>query len=434
MAANQSLPPGFGENIDQCMFQNGTPAPIWVGRTLSGSEARLLAQSRKLPKHLIRERFLFVSRRFRGAFLCGNPLAAFSNRRSFAFVRRERQHFDANSGQSSKRGQRKKGELMKAALAIDASFAKRFCLPDLMAAQNPDAGWGFRAGQSSAAEPTSWALLAISGLSAEPSLSHKKSTGVRFLRQAQLSDGSWAAVEKDEAGGWVTSLACIALRAIEGSTPESDAGLNWLCRSWPGEGGLWWRLRHRLFGRPQLVGQDHRLRGWSWTPGTSSWVEPTAYALLALRGARGTSSFLASVDRRCNLAQAMLCNRMCTGGGWNCGNPFVYGTAGSSLIGPTCWAMLALGEFANRTEVRRCVVESLDWLERTYLQSQGPGSLALAHLCLKAFGRNPSPIDLRLSQMYDENGFLGQIPVLAWALLATQPIPRWLRPASLGSN
>ncbi len=216
--------------------------------------------------------------------------------------------------------------------------------------------------------------------------------------------------------------------------PELDAARNWLCRSWPGEGGVWWRMRHGLFGQSQLSAQDHRLRGWGWTPGTSSWVEPTSHALLALRPARGSPSFLLRVDDRCNLAQKMLCNRMCAGGGWNCGNPFVYGTAGTPLIGPTCWALLALGEFAQRADVRRCLSDSLAWLERTYLEAQGPGSLALAHLCLKAFGRSAISIDSRLSEMYDHNRFLGQVQVLAWASLASQSVPGWLEPATFESN
>jgi hypothetical protein len=326
------------------------------------------------------------------------------------------------------------GESIRTAPATDESFAERVCLPDLMSAQNLDGGWGFHSGRDSAIEPTSWGVLAMCGLSPERPLSRRRLNGAHFLRQKQLSDGSWPAVAGDETGDWTTSLACLALHAVEGPTRELDAARKWLGRSWPGEGGIWWRIRHRVFGQPQLISQDHRLRGWSWTPGTSSWVEPTAHALLALRAARGSPSFLARIDRRCNLAQKMLCNRMCDGGGWNCGNPVVYGTAGSPLIGATCWALLALGESAQHPDVRRCLSESLAWLERTYLGTQGPSSLALAHLCLRAFGRSARSIDSPLSEMYDHNRFLGQVPALAWALLATQPVPRWLQPATFESN
>ena len=299
----------------------------------------------------------------------------------------------------------------------------------LLAAQNLDGGWGYREGQDSAIEPTSWALLAISEMGREHSLDREKRAGASFLGRNQLSNGSWPTVPKDRAGSWVTSLACLALQGLGGWAPQVDAGLHWLARNWPGEGGFWWCLRHRLFGQPQLVVQDHRLRGWGWTRGTSSWVEPTAYALLALRAARGSTSFLARVDHRCRLAQAMLCNRMCAGGGWNCGNPVVYGAAGHPLLSSTCWALLSLGEFMDQADVRRCVTESLDWLERSYSQSPGPGSLALGALCLKAFRRAPPTVGPALSELYERNRFLGQVPVLAWASLAVQSVPRWLRPA-----
>lgn len=314
------------------------------------------------------------------------------------------------------------------------SFVETSCFAALGAAQNADGGWGFRCGQSSAVEPTSWALLATAGLiSGHPLLSQAR-TAADFLRGTQLSDGSWPTAAKDQSGGWVTSLACLALGAGGGAASEVEAGLHWLSRSWPGEGGLWWRIRYRVFGRPDLARQDHRLRGWSWTRGTSSWVEPTAYALLALRAARGSASFLARVDKRCNLAHQMLRNRMCPGGGWNCGNPFVYGAAGNPLIGPTSWALFALGEFARHDEVRRCVSRSLEWLEQNYLAAEGPASLALAYLCLRTFDRKPVSIDSQLEQMYRRNQFMGSVPALAWASLTAQDTPRWLAAAGAGSN
>jgi hypothetical protein len=308
------------------------------------------------------------------------------------------------------------------------------CVRDLLAAQNDDGGFGFHSGQQSAIEPTGWVLLSIAGLNQDHPLSQQKLAGVEFLRSRQLPDGSWPAVTGDQAGGWVTSLACLALQASEGSSPAADAGLEWLCGFWPGEGNLWWRIRHRVFGKSHLVGQDHQLRGWSWTQGTSSWVEPTSFALLALRHAKGSARFLDRVEERCDLAQRMLCDRMCPGGGWNSGNPLIYGAAGNSLIGPTCWVMAALSEFAFHEEPRRGISESLAWLERTYLSSRGPASLALAHLCLNSFGRRPRSIGSQLAEMYERNQFLGHVPTLAWVLLATQPTPRWFSIAEFRTN
>ncbi|MFZ3200837.1 MAG: hypothetical protein WA175_06780, partial [Candidatus Acidiferrales bacterium] len=162
-------------------------------------------------------------------------------------------------------------------------------------------------------------------------------------------------------------------------------------------------------------------------------VEPTSHALLALRGARLSPATLRRARRRRELGQKMLCNRTCPGGGWNCGNTAVYGAAGRPLVGPTAWALLALGEFAEQPGVKDCVRLSLDWLERGSDEIRGPGSLALAHLCLRAFGRAAGSLDSQLFARCEGGRFLRQIPVLAWITLALQPSPDWLRPGNFES-
>jgi hypothetical protein len=316
---------------------------------------------------------------------------------------------------------------MSCVARMERSFVREVSLPALLAAQNRDGGWGFSAGASSAVEPTSWGLLAISGSDYDDSGTQRKCRAARFLKGAQLPEGSWPAVIGQEEGGWVTSIACLALRASEGASPETSRGLDWLCRDWPGEGGLWWRMRRRLSGETRLAQANYRLRGWSWTRGTSSWVEPTSHALLALRGAHLSPDGSRRAKHRRELGQKMLCSRMCPGGGWNCGNAWVYGAPGKPLIGPTAWALVALAEFAAEPGVQDCVREGLDWLERASGGIRGPGSLALAHLCLRAYGRAGGALDSQFFASYQEGGFMQQIPVLAWATLA-------LRSSSDGSS
>lgn len=305
----------------------------------------------------------------------------------------------------------------------------------LPAAQNADGGWGYLAGQKSAAEPTSWGLLAICGGDGQEDArgEESKSRAASFLRSAQLRDGSWPAVMGQKEGGWVTSLACLALRVCDRESAETNRALDWLCQEWPGEGGWWWRVRRRLSGEADSVRQDHGLRGWSWTRGTSSWVEPTAFALFALRGACDSHAVVQSIARRQKLAQAMLCDRMCPGGGWNCGNPSVYGVAGKPQVGPTVWALLALAEFEREATVRDCIRQSLDWLERTSGEIRGRGSLALARIGLRAFGHNGAPLDPQIVRPDEDRQLAATIPVLAWQAMALGPTPGWLRPRVTGS-
>jgi len=100
---------------------------------------------------------------------------------------------------------------------------------------------------------------------------------------------------------------------------------------------------------------------------TASWVEPTAHALLFLRSLPAKMYSSQGAKRR-QLAERMLYDRICPGGGWNSGNPLVYGVAGVPRVGPTVWALLALRDDAERAEIQM----SLDWLQGAYGTIHGP--------------------------------------------------------------
>lgn len=307
-------------------------------------------------------------------------------------------------------------------------FPVSSCHQRLISLQSGDGGWGYRQGQNSAVEPTSLALLALSECRKHQVAQQR---AIQFLFGVQRNGRFWPNVVGDKRGGWVTSLACLALTAAKGVTPEVSEGLQWLISSWPGEGGMWWRMRHRIFGQPHLVAQDYGLRGWSWTAGTSSWVEPTACALLALRHADGSRSFVNRVNNRRALGERMLCNRMCPGGGWNSGNPVVYGAVGQPRVGPTCWALFALTEFADHEAPKRAIDSSLCWLETAYPKIQGTISLVLAHLCLRMYGKPLKQLDGRLRESQE---WLSDVPALAWFCMARHSSPRWLCASNPGSN
>ncbi|MEJ2006957.1 MAG: hypothetical protein P8Z30_02190 [Acidobacteriota bacterium] len=292
-------------------------------------------------------------------------------------------------------------------------------------AQNPDGGWGYHPGSESCTEPAALSILALRGHEATGGKS--LSSASDWLRRAQLPEGAWPVAGGERPGCWVTALACLALLKL--SSPTENAvtrGMQWLCQTWPAEGNAWWRIRQRLQRRTEaIVRQDHSLHGWGWTPDTASWVEPTASALLLLKNV--PAEFLPpEANKRMRLGEAMLADRVCPGGGWNTGNPFVYGEPGIPRVGPTAWALVALGDKKDHA----ANVKSLEWLEHNYQEIRGPGSLALAHLCLKLYGRPTAPIEPRLQALYLNNQFLGNIPVIAWAILAAGDVPDWLGFAS----
>jgi hypothetical protein len=121
----------------------------------------------------------------------------------------------------------------------------------------------------------------------------------------------------------------------------------------------------------------------------------------------------------------------------------VYAVAGMPRVGPTAWALLALLDQRHRPENRK----SLDWLAAAFPEIRGPGSLALAHLCLQAHGRaavenRKSKIEIRNSKFETRNSsldleallrrqqavnqFLLNVAVVAWATISLSGVPDWL--------
>jgi hypothetical protein len=307
---------------------------------------------------------------------------------------------------------RESGRCSADAAACTDGFVEACCLPFLLDRQNPDGGWGYHPRSNSSVEATSWALLALHSAVGEL-YGEQVLRGLRWLCQAQLADGSWPAFVARSAGCWVTSLACLALQAQAQCPATVERGLSWLVGAWPSEGSLWWRLRSRLRGDCSVVRQDNSLRGWSWTPGAASWVEPTAYALILFQRVADQLR-PPGAEERVRLAEAMLYDRMCPGGGWNSGNPRVYGIAGEPRVGPTVWALLALRD--HGADTRNQI--SVDWLQAAYPGVRGAASLSLAHLCLKTYGRPVAPLEPALWDLHARNQFLDSLLAFAWAAIA----------------
>ena len=289
-----------------------------------------------------------------------------------------------------------------------------YCLEFLLTSQNSDGGWGYHPAAPSAVEATAWALLAfVTSRRGEPP-ARVCARARDWLLQAQRADGSWPPYPGQPQGCWVTSVASHALHLQGGAQKAVERGLHWVLNAWPAEGSVWWRLRQSLFPS-RVARQDTSLRGWNWTPGTASWVEPTAHALVFLRSLPPEMLPPKAAKRR-QLAKRMLYDRMCPGGGWNSGNPLVYGAAGVPRIGPTAWALLALQHDSARVEIQM----SLQWLQGAYGGIHGAASLALAHRCLAAYGRPVSPLAPALDELYAHNRFFENVLTMAWAALALQ--------------
>src|SRR5262244_2330884 len=214
----------------------------------------------------------------------------------------------------------------------------------LRSTQNPDGGWGFFPGKQSWLEPTAYALMALHG---EPSASGNFERGWNLMRSWQLPDGSWPACATIREPHWTTALA-VTLHCLRNTGDEAfRRGVKWLLETSGSENGLKFRLVHKFL--PAVVALDPSFKAWPWRPGNSSWIEPTAHALVALKKASRTGKVerAGAVRERINLGEKMILERRCSDGGWNYGNRKVLGAELPSY--PETTALALLGLAGNRS-------------------------------------------------------------------------------------
>lgn len=241
--------------------------------------------------------------------------------------------------------------------------------------RNPDGGWGYRAGRPNRLEPTGWALLArrtLAGPEDELVLQRWKT------RDGLLVEGPSGAVNLAFAG-----LAALAWLGLSQGKPLH--ALDALVTALTKERGV------RLPPSREVL-QDNQMQGWPWVSGTFTWVEPTAWCLLALKRWRASGAATAEVRARIDEGEAVLIDRALPTGGWNYGNPLVYGKVLQPFVPTTALALLALRDRARAPEVSR----GLEWLRTNRLSEPSPSALAWAAIGLRAFGVDAADLRDRL--------------------------------------
>jgi hypothetical protein len=226
-------------------------------------------------------------------------------------------------------------------------------------------GIGYSPNGKPAAEPTALATLAF--------VAHERNdaavASAYQLVAMQQPSGEVSIRAGEESPGWPTSLAIVAwaalmrqqARALQGNI---DHAMNWLLAN-RGEG----------FERTDTFGHNTELVGWSYALKTHSWVEPTAFGVLALKAANRERESAAREGI------SVLIDRQLPGGGLNYGNTYVLGQLIRSHVQPTGIALLAL---AGETDPSGRLEKSIAWLRRSIDSQTTPQSLAWAVLGLSA--------------------------------------------------
>ena len=282
----------------------------------------------------------------------------------------------------------------------------------LVASQNRDGGWGAQQGRASSTEVTALATLALGRLDT-PASRASATRGLRWLAARQHDDGGWPVSARVDHASWATALAVLALDGLGREPVHAVRGARWLVRRTPRTLGVAVSLLHRFAPGTLAVRLNPDLKGWAWTADAASFVEPTCYALLALKRVRRHLPG-AAVTGRIDEAERMVYDRMCRDGGWNYGNSTVLEAELWPYADVTALALLALAEHREREANQ----QSLRALRGMLHEVDSGLSLAWATLCFAAYGQDLTPWRARLVERYARTAFLGETKAVALALLA----------------
>ena len=285
----------------------------------------------------------------------------------------------------------------------DSSSLTR-ALDFLAARQSSPGGWGYVAGTQSFPEPTCYALLALADA---PNKNQRETQALVWFSQHLAPSGALALedhpTDSEASNNWSTILAFFTLRRLDIGADLSERGLRYLLHA---RGNV---LDEETSRQLKLNGS---LRTWNWVTGTASWVEPTAYALIALK-AHGLRD-----HERVKEGEAFLFDRACYDGGWNYGNKEVLGVQLEAMPTITAYALLALQDLDHHHPV---IQKSLAYLESELAERQSSLTLALGLLCFDLYRRPTDKLRAGLLARQEADGsWRGNVHLTALAALALQ--------------
>jgi hypothetical protein len=244
-------------------------------------------------------------------------------------------------------------------------------LDRLTAAAHGDGGWGYLAGAAPCTEPTCLACLALSAYKTD---TETYARGLAWLARLQRPDGSVPVASNVTSPCWTTGLAILAWSASIGETAvdchaQIEKAAAWLLRTYG----------KTIAPNPRVYGHDPTLTGWAWVENSHSWVEPTAYAVLALRAAGKEK------HPRVRDGIRLILDRAIPGGGWNYGNTRVFANTLRPFPGPTGIALTALGGEPPDSRIDSGIAYLIRELQRV----RAPLSLSWGLMGLSAWGKRP---------------------------------------------
>jgi hypothetical protein len=265
----------------------------------------------------------------------------------------------------------------------------------LIVGRNPDGAWGYYRQKRSRLEPTCWALLALA------STGDSGAAG-DALRQWPARDGLLLERAEGEPNYAFHALALLTLHA---TGVEHKNGNRALLEGLQRAKGL-------AIEQSDINRQDNSIQGWSWVEDTFSWVEPTAWSLLALKTCGSSHAPVDAV--RVRDAERLLVDRSCQGGGWNYGNSNMLGKQLAPYVPTTAVALLALRDRGSEP----VVTQALAFLEQHSTSERSAMALGLALRALRVHGKNTKVVEAVLQEQLPITVALGNHAAVAVALYA----------------
>lgn len=279
----------------------------------------------------------------------------------------------------------------------------------LLQVQAQNGGWGYRAGGLAYVEPTAAAILALSADSSQSGGANRAILSAsQFLQGLQHSDGGWGITEVDAESGWMTAWAILALARLPNAKQAVAKGVDWLLAN----EGRRTTDNTSLEQIRKLYNIDGSLCGWSWVPGDVAWVHPTALAVQALAAA-GRSG-----ESRVTDGIGFILDRAVVTGGWNLGNPEMFGNNMPPTVLDTSVVLIALAA-TRSSPIQARVQLALNWLKSTLEATKAPAQMAWGIYALRQWGIETTAAVDRLRALKDANGgWLSNPFVTAVAILA----------------
>ncbi len=250
--------------------------------------------------------------------------------------------------------------------------------------QREDGGFSYSPTGAPAAEPTALAAIAFSDPTKDEQARAQRA--LNWLRLAQRPDGSVPVSTMLKSPAWTTSLAMLAWSAAPNRGDYRDAV----------HSASAWLIRNQGLASSVRLNEaqhDATIVGWSWVDGTHSWVEPTAYAVLALRST-GESEHTRTRD-----GIRLLHDRALPSGGWNYGNSTVLANTLRPFPETTGVALAALSALEKPDTIEK----SLTFLEAELPRIRSPLALGWGLIGLGQWNRRPQASSQWLDEAVSDN-------------------------------